>query len=94
MGNILENLKDTIHIMGISRQVEAVGVVERAVKEIATFIPTEDFEVVSFNRGALKIATDSTIVAGEIKMRLGQEFLEKNEIKRLVFCGREAVSQR
>jgi len=41
--------------MGASRQVEAAGVVEAAQKELEKYVPAEDFEVISFNRGTLKI---------------------------------------
>ncbi len=66
MGNLGNILKNKIEELGISKQVEAVDIVERATKEIAKFIPAEDFEVVSFNKGIIKIAVKSSSVANEI----------------------------
>ncbi len=68
MGNLGDVLAKKIKSMGIDRQVEAVGVVEQAQKEIAKYIPEEDFEVVSFNRGTLKIKAKSSVVAAEIRI--------------------------
>ena len=67
MGDFADILKKKINQMGIGRQVEAVGVVEQATKEIAKYIPQEDFEVISFNRGTLKIKVASSVVANELQ---------------------------
>jgi hypothetical protein len=69
MGNLDNVLKKKMKGLGISRQVEAAGVVEKATEEIAKFIPREDFEVVSFNRGTLKIKAKSSVVANEIQSK-------------------------
>lgn len=66
MGNLGDALQKSINRLGVSRQVEAVGVVEKATEEIAKFIPREDFEVISFNRGTLKIKATNSAVASEI----------------------------
>lgn len=62
--------------MGIERQVEAVGVVEQAQKEIGKYIPEEDFEVISFNRGTLKVKVKSSVVANEINLK--KKEIQKN----------------
>lgn len=67
MGNINDSLLKSLNRLGIARQVEAVGVVEKATEEIAKYIPREDFEVVSFKDGLLKIKAQSSTVACEIK---------------------------
>lgn len=69
MGNLGDALQKSINRLGVSRQVEAVGVVEKASEEIAKFIPREDFEVVSFNRGTLKIKAANSAVASEISLQ-------------------------
>lgn len=82
MGNIGEELKKSLNKLGITRQVEAVGVVEQAREEIAKYIPAEDFEVISFKNGTLKIATKSSVVANEIQARISK--IKKNTlIKRI-----------
>jgi len=81
LGNLEEVLRKKIKQMGAERQVEAAGVVEAAQKELAKYIPEEDFEVISFNRGALKIRARSSVVASEIKMAEAKIKIEK--IKRL-----------
>lgn len=82
MGNFDDILQKKINQMGIGRQVEAVGVVEQAAKEIAKYIPTEDFEVVSFNRGTLKVRVQSAAVASEIQMVKTK--INKDPIKRII----------
>lgn len=69
MGNLGDALQKSINRLGVARQVEAVGVVERATEEIARFVPREDFEVVSFNRGTLKIKAANAVVASEINLQ-------------------------
>jgi hypothetical protein len=68
MGNLGEILKGSVARLGITRQIEAVDIVEKATEEIAKFIPREDFEVISFNRGTLKIKTRHPAVSSEIMM--------------------------
>jgi len=68
VGNLGDILKQRIKAMGAERQVEAAGVVEAAQKEIAKYIPEEDFEVVSFNRGTLKVRVKSSVVASELRL--------------------------
>jgi hypothetical protein len=82
MGDFDDILKKKINQMGIGRQVEAVGVVEQAAKEIAKYIPQEDFEVVSFNRGTLKIKVANSVVANEVKM--ASNHIKKENIKRII----------
>ena len=72
MGNLGDALQKSINRLGVSRQVEAVGVVEKATEEIAKFIPREDFEVISFNRGALKIKAANSAVASEINLQINK----------------------
>lgn len=81
MGNLEEVLRKKIKQMGAERQVEAAGVVEAAQKELAKYIPEEDFEVISFNRGALKIRARSSVVASEIQI-IGHKIKNK-DIKNL-----------
>lgn len=69
MGNINDLLQGSLNRLGIARQVEAVGVVEKATEEIAKYIPKEDFEVISFKDGILKISARSSVVAGEISYK-------------------------
>jgi hypothetical protein len=81
MGNLGDVLKKHAKRLGIDRQVEAVRVVEKTTKIIAKYIPREDFEVVSFKDGALKIWTQSSSASAEI-MGLGNK-IKTNEIKRI-----------
>jgi len=81
MGDFDDILKKKFNQMGIGRQVEAVGVVEQATKEIAKYIPQEDFEVVSFNRGTLKIKVANSVVANEIQLYLNKIKKEISGIK-------------
>lgn len=83
MGNLGDVLKKKINRMGISRQVEAAGIVEKARKEIAKYIPEEDFEVISYNRGTLKVKAKSSVVASEIRLRLGAKLTKKISIERV-----------
>lgn len=73
MGNLKGILAKKMKQLGIDRQVEAAGVVEAAQKEIAKYIPKEDFEVISFKGDTLKILTKSPAVSSEI-------FLNKTKI--------------
>jgi hypothetical protein len=84
MGNLGEILQKKIRQMGAERQVEAAGVVEAAQKEIAKYIPEEDFEVVSFNRGILKVKVKNSVVASEIQMI--NHKLKSNAIKSIKVC--------
>jgi hypothetical protein len=77
MGNLGEILQKKIRQMGAERQVEAAGVVEAAQKEIAKYIPEEDFEVVSFNRGTLKVKVKNSVVASELNLNC-------NSIKKII----------
>ncbi len=70
MGNLDDTLKKHAKRLGIERQVEAVGVVEKAQKEIAKYIPEEDFEVISYNRDVLKVRVASSVVASELQINL------------------------
>lgn len=72
MGNLGDSLKKHAERHGIARQIEAVDVIEKATEEIAKFVPKEDFEVVSFNRGALKIKVKSSVVASEIRSNVSR----------------------
>lgn len=69
MGNIDDLLKKSLNRLGIARQVEAVGVVEKATKAIAKYVPREDFEVISFSEGKLKVTTTSSVVASELSYK-------------------------
>lgn len=77
MGNLGDALQKSINRLGVARQVEAVGVVEQATAEIAKHIPTEDFEVVSFNRGTLKVKVANSAAANELQYK-------SNDIKRTI----------
>ena len=70
--------------MGAERQVEAAGVVEAAQKEIAKYIPKEDFEVVSFNNGVLKIKVSNAVVANEILIKI-KNSMKKIKVTRVAF---------
>lgn len=67
MGNLDETLSKKIKQLGIERQVEAVGVVEDAVKEITKIVPREDFEVVSYKNEVLKVSVTSSVAASELQ---------------------------
>lgn len=67
MGNLGDILQKKIKQMGATRQVEAAGVIERVQEELEKHIPKEDFEVISFNRGMLKIKAKNSVVASEIQ---------------------------
>jgi len=80
MGNLGEILQKKIRQMGAERQVEAAGVVEAAQKEIAKYIPEEDFEVISFNRGTLKVKVKNSVVASELQLishKIKNEYVKK-----------------
>lgn len=81
MGNLDNILKNNLKRMGIARQVEAVDVVERATKELEKYISKEDFEVISFNRGILKVKVVSSVVASEVQMRAQKIKREIEEIE-------------
>lgn len=86
MGNLGEILKNRIQKMGATRQVEAAGIVEAAQREISKYVPEEDFEVVSFNRGTLKIKAKNAVVASEINRVYGHKPLIKDVNKtRIIF---------
>lgn len=72
MGNFDDILQKKIKRMGIGRQVTAVGVVECATTEIAKYIPREEFEVISFNRGTLKVGVVSAAIASELQLSAGK----------------------
>lgn len=82
MSNLNDILAKKMKQLGIERQVEAVGVVEVAQKEIANYIPEEDFEVVSFKNDTLKIRASSAVVATEISFHKAK-ILEKTGAKTL-----------
>jgi hypothetical protein len=75
MGNISVELEKSLNRLGIKRQVDAVGVVEKVSNYLGELFPREDFEVISFNRGTVKIATKSGALASEIQ---AQAFRIKN----------------
>lgn len=86
MGNLGDILKSHAKRLGIARQVEAVGVVEAATKEIEKFVPREDFEVVSFKDGNLKVNVNSSSAANEIQLNVKTNLMlmgDKN-IKRVI----------
>jgi len=83
MGDFDDILKKKLNQMGIGRQVEAVGVVERATEEIAKIIPREDFEVVSFNRGTLKVKVANSVVANEITAQKNRVINNLEQVKTL-----------
>ena len=85
MGNLEDILKKHAKRLGIERQVEAVGVVEVAAKEVEKYASKEEFEVISFKEGVLKIGTFSGSAASSIRLGLDQAFLKKYQIKRVVF---------
>jgi hypothetical protein len=68
MGNLDDTLNRHAKILGIEKQVEAVGVVEKATEVIAKYIPREDFEVISFKDGVLKVGVDNNIVGNELAL--------------------------
>lgn len=70
--DIKDILKGSLERLGVAKQVEAAVVVEKATEEIAKFIPKEDFEVVSFKDGVLKIKTANSNVSNEIRYRVSQ----------------------
>lgn len=82
MGNLDDILSKKIKQLGIERQVDAVGVVEKAQKEIAKYIPEDDFEVVSYKNYTLKISVQSAAVASEISGHKN-EILKKTQAKYL-----------
>jgi len=84
MGNLGEILQQKIKDMGATRQVEAAGVVEAAQKELEKFIPADDFEVVSFNRGTLKIKAKNSVVASEIRLKFEEKNKKKMHIKKII----------
>lgn len=83
MSNIGKELEKALNRRGIKRQVEAVGVVEVAQKEVAQFIAPEDFEVISFKDGVLKIKAESSVVACEIQMALPKILKSSDLIKKI-----------
>jgi hypothetical protein len=85
MGNLGDSLLKHAKRLGIERQVEAVGVVELATAEIKKIIPEEDFEVISFKDGILKVGTTSGSASSTVRMTLKRDFLEEYKIKRLLF---------
>lgn len=68
MGNLDDTLAKRMKQLGIKRQVDAAGVVEAAEKEIAKILPREDFEVISFKDGTLKVYVVSSPAANELQM--------------------------
>jgi hypothetical protein len=88
MGNLGSILNEHAKRLGIEKQVEAVGVVEAATKEIEKYISREDFEVISFKAGALKIWAKSSVVAAEI-MGFGEN-IKTNNIRRVQITNNRA----
>jgi hypothetical protein len=88
MGNLGDILSKKFKSLGIERQVEAVGVVEQSQKEIEKIVPKEDFEVISFNRGVLKIGVDSNSLASELRLKIDRNFQKKHGIKRVIFSSK------
>lgn len=83
MGNLGDSLQKSINRLGISRQVTAVGVVERATTEIAKYIPREEFEVISFNRGTLKVGVVSAAIASELQLSANKIKSTISDIKKI-----------
>jgi hypothetical protein len=83
MGNISAELEKSLNRLGIKRQVEAVGLVEKTENLIAEKFPREDFQVVSFNRGTLKIVVASAPMASEMQFLSHRIKIENAEIKRI-----------
>lgn len=83
MGNIEDTLAKRMNQLGIKRQIDAAGVVEAAGKEIAKILPREDFEVISFKEGALKVYASSSSAANEVSLHKNQLFIKISKIKRL-----------
>lgn len=69
MSDLKDILKGSLARLGVARQVEAAGVVEVATKKIAEFIDPNDFEVISFKDGTLKVAAKNSVVASEIQLK-------------------------
>lgn len=96
MGNLDNILKKKIKSLGIERQVEAVGVVEAATEEIAKLMPKEDFEIVSFKDGVIKIYTNSSEASSEIQLRSAEilknlNFGEKIKRIRVISAGENSL---
>jgi hypothetical protein len=85
MGNLGDSLLRHAKKLGIEKQVKAVGVVEAAGAEIERYIPTSEFEVISFKDGVLKVGVDSATAKNEINLRISSEFKKSYGIKRLRF---------
>ena len=85
MGNIDNVLKKKIKQLGIERQVEAAGMVEKATAEIAKYIPKEDFEVISFKNGILKVSVKSSSAANELQLNSAEVIKNlEGKIKRVM----------
>lgn len=84
MGNFDDLLKKHAKRLGIERQVEAVGVVEKATVEISRIVPREDFKVVSFKDGVLRVAVCSSVVASELNTQSRYVTQRITEVKRVV----------
>lgn len=87
MGNLGESLAKRIKQLGIERQVEAAGLVEAATAEISNYLAKEDFEVISFKEGILKVVTTSSSAASELNLNSYQvikNLVNKGQIKRIL----------
>lgn len=85
MGNLEDILRGHAKRHGIIRQIEAVGVVEAATREVERFILKEDFEIISFKEGTLKIGVDSSVGKNEIALNFSKELKKEHGIKRIRF---------
>ena len=83
VGDIEETLTKRLNQLGIRRQVDAAGVVEAAEKEIAKILPREDFEVISFKNGTLKVFTASSPAANELQLSSAKIHKTSPSIKRI-----------
>lgn len=84
MGNLGDILSKKIKSLGIEKQVEAADVCERATKEIAKHIPNEDFEVISYKEGVLKVWCDSACAKAEIEALIRNKRCH-DDLKRVSF---------
>jgi hypothetical protein len=85
MGNLGDSLQKHANRLGISRQVKAVGVVEASNVEISKYIKQEEFEVISFKDGVLKVGTESSSAQNYITLNFSDAIKKEYGIKRFRF---------
>jgi hypothetical protein len=90
MGNLDDTLNRHAKRLGIEKQVEAVGVVEKATEVIAKYIPREDFEVISFKDKKIKICPSSASAASQILLTDSQ--IKKDLYKDKIIVNRILVT--